>query len=185
MNPLREKWSIATDLFGIPVGWAIDGANRTDGTRLGPVTAGQAETAQGLDKAELVDWDGRWKGVPARYPAVRLDVRLTPAEQGHVTTASERETAVCGQVRAWSPNACRLLSARQHFTRISRGSLVPTQACWAAVARSANSGQPSHTRARAYGMGTSGTHTRDALLSRVGSCSATTAITSPESPNDR
>jgi Fe-S cluster assembly iron-binding protein IscA len=41
----------------------IDGANRTDSSRLDPVTAGQAETAQGLDKAELVYWEGLWKGV--------------------------------------------------------------------------------------------------------------------------
>jgi len=40
----------------------IDGANRTDSSRLDPVTAGQAETANGLDKAELVDWEGPWKG---------------------------------------------------------------------------------------------------------------------------
>ena len=40
----------------------IDGANRTDSSRLDPVTAGQAETAQGFDTAELVDWEGPWTG---------------------------------------------------------------------------------------------------------------------------
>jgi hypothetical protein len=30
------KWSVATDLFGIPIGWVIDGANRNDSILLAP-----------------------------------------------------------------------------------------------------------------------------------------------------
>jgi transposase len=40
------KWSIATDLFGIPIGWVIDGANRNDSVLLEPTL--QAVAARGL-----------------------------------------------------------------------------------------------------------------------------------------
>ena len=61
MNPLREMVDRHPPLRH-PIGWVIDGANRTDSSRLDPVTAGQAETANDLGKAELVDWEGPWKG---------------------------------------------------------------------------------------------------------------------------
>ena len=40
------KWSIATDLFGIPIGWVIDGANRNDSILDEPTL--QAVAARGL-----------------------------------------------------------------------------------------------------------------------------------------
>ena len=40
------KWSIATDLFGIPIGWVIDGANRNDSILLEPTL--QAVADRGL-----------------------------------------------------------------------------------------------------------------------------------------
>ena len=40
------KWSIATDLFGIPIGWVIDGANRNDSILLAPTL--QAVADRGL-----------------------------------------------------------------------------------------------------------------------------------------
>src|SRR5664279_1721945 len=40
------KWSVATDLFGIPIGWIIDGANRNDSILLEPTL--QAVAARGL-----------------------------------------------------------------------------------------------------------------------------------------
>ena len=40
------KWSIATDLFGIPIGWVIDGANRNDSVLLEPTL--QAVADRGL-----------------------------------------------------------------------------------------------------------------------------------------
>jgi len=40
------KWSVATDLFGIPIGWVIDGANRNDSILLDPTL--QAVAARGL-----------------------------------------------------------------------------------------------------------------------------------------
>jgi transposase len=33
---LGRKWSILTDSYGIPIGWAIDGANRNDSVLLAP-----------------------------------------------------------------------------------------------------------------------------------------------------
>lgn len=40
------KWSIATDLFGIPIGWVIEGANRNDSILLEPTL--QAAADRGL-----------------------------------------------------------------------------------------------------------------------------------------
>jgi len=40
---LGWKWSILTDAKGIPVGWAIDGANRNDSVMLEPTLANAAE----------------------------------------------------------------------------------------------------------------------------------------------
>ncbi len=40
------KWSVATDLFGIPIGWVIDGANRNDSILLEPTL--QSVAARGL-----------------------------------------------------------------------------------------------------------------------------------------
>ena len=40
------KWSVATDLFGIPIGWVIDGANRNDSILLEPTL--QAVANRGL-----------------------------------------------------------------------------------------------------------------------------------------
>jgi len=40
------KWSVATDLFGIPTGWVIDGANRNDSILLEPTL--QAVAGRGL-----------------------------------------------------------------------------------------------------------------------------------------
>jgi hypothetical protein len=40
------KWSVATDLFGIPIGWVIDGANRNDSVLLEPTL--QAVATRGL-----------------------------------------------------------------------------------------------------------------------------------------
>jgi transposase len=40
------KWSVATDLFGIPIGWVIDGANRNDSILLAPTL--QTVAARGL-----------------------------------------------------------------------------------------------------------------------------------------
>ncbi len=46
---LGWKWSIATDANGIPVGWAIDGANRNDITLLEPTLNDIARTGLHLD----------------------------------------------------------------------------------------------------------------------------------------
>ena len=43
---LGWKWSVATDLFGIPIGWVIDGANRHDSILLEPTL--QAAADRGL-----------------------------------------------------------------------------------------------------------------------------------------
>ena len=50
------KWSIATDRFGIPIGWAIDGANRNDSIMLPPTLADVA-TRGLLDEIETLHLD--------------------------------------------------------------------------------------------------------------------------------
>jgi transposase len=43
------KWSVATDLFGIPIGWVIDGANRNDSILLEPTLQAVADRGLLLD----------------------------------------------------------------------------------------------------------------------------------------
>jgi len=43
------KWSVATDLFGIPIGWVIDGANRGDSILLEPTLQAVADRGLLLD----------------------------------------------------------------------------------------------------------------------------------------
>jgi len=43
------KWSVATDLFGIPIGWVIDGANRNDSILLEPTLQAIADRGLLLD----------------------------------------------------------------------------------------------------------------------------------------
>ena len=43
------KWSVATDLFGIPIGWVIDGANRHDSILLEPTLQAVADRGLLLD----------------------------------------------------------------------------------------------------------------------------------------
>jgi len=47
------KWSVATDLFGIPIGWVIDGANRNDSILLAPTLQTIADRGLLLDVETL------------------------------------------------------------------------------------------------------------------------------------
>ncbi len=47
------KWSVATDLFGIPIGWVIDGANRNDSILLEPTLKAVADRGLLLDVETL------------------------------------------------------------------------------------------------------------------------------------
>lgn len=47
------KWSVATDLFGIPIGWVIDGANRNDSILLAPTLQTIADRGLLLDVQTL------------------------------------------------------------------------------------------------------------------------------------
>jgi len=47
------KWSVATDLFGIPIGWVIDGANRNDSILLAPTLQTVADRGLLLDVETL------------------------------------------------------------------------------------------------------------------------------------
>ena len=47
------KWSVATDLFGIPIGWVIDGANRNDSVMLEPTLQAVAQRGLLLDVETL------------------------------------------------------------------------------------------------------------------------------------
>jgi len=66
---LGWKWSILTDRWGIPLGWATDGANRHDSVLLDPTLAAVAE--RGL----LVDVETLWldRGYDSEAIRARLD----------------------------------------------------------------------------------------------------------------
>ncbi len=53
------KWSVATDLFGIPIGWVIDGANRNDSILLEPTLQAVAKRGLLLD-VETLHLDRRY-----------------------------------------------------------------------------------------------------------------------------
>ena len=59
------KWSVASDRHGVPVGWAIDGANRNDIRLLEPTLAAVADNRL-LDDIETLHLDRGYD-----YPAVR------------------------------------------------------------------------------------------------------------------
>jgi len=70
------KWSILTDLNGIPFGWAADGANRHDSILLGPTLADAA--TRGL----LADIETLWldRGYDSAATRTRLcDLKITDA----------------------------------------------------------------------------------------------------------
>jgi len=65
---LGWKWSIATDAGGIPIGWAIDGANRNDVKLLGPTLDDVARSGL-LEEIDTLHLD-RGYG----YPKVRAQL---------------------------------------------------------------------------------------------------------------
>jgi len=62
---LGWKWSVATDAHGIPIGWAIDGANRNDVKLLGP-TLDDVARAGLLEEIETLHLDRGYD-----YPKIR------------------------------------------------------------------------------------------------------------------
>lgn len=62
---LGWKWSIAAERHGVPIGWAIDGANRNDVRLLGPTLAAVADAGL-LEDIETLHLDRGYD-----YPAVR------------------------------------------------------------------------------------------------------------------
>jgi transposase len=69
---LGWKWSILTDRNGIPIGWAIDGANRNDSVMLEP-TLDDAGTRGLLDDIETIWLD---RGYDSEVTRERLTARL-------------------------------------------------------------------------------------------------------------
>ena len=71
---LGWKWSIATDANGIPVGWAIDGANRNDTKLLGPTLADVARAGLLVDIETLhLDRGYDYPKIRAQLEAMGLD----------------------------------------------------------------------------------------------------------------
>ena len=66
---LGWKWSIATEAKGIPIGWAIDGANRNDVKLLGP-TLEDADRHGLVSEIETVHLDRGYD-----YPVIRTQLR--------------------------------------------------------------------------------------------------------------
>ena len=62
------KWSVATDAHGIPIGWAVDGANRNDVKLLGP-TLDDVARAGLLQEIETLHLDRGYD-----YPKIRVQL---------------------------------------------------------------------------------------------------------------
>ena len=73
---LGWKWSIATDANGIPIGWAIDGANRNDVKLLGP-TLDDVDRDDLLRDIETVHLDRGYD-----YPRIRRQLNDAGLRQG-------------------------------------------------------------------------------------------------------
>jgi transposase len=65
---LGWKWSVATDAHGIPIGWAIDGANRNDVKLLGPTLDDVAQFGL-LEEIDTLHLDRSYD-----YPKVRAQL---------------------------------------------------------------------------------------------------------------
>ena len=82
---LGWKWSIATDARGIPIGWAIDGANRNDVKMLDP-TLDDLARAGLLEEIETLHLDRGYD-----YPKVRADARRSrPRRSQHSAPLEDR-----------------------------------------------------------------------------------------------
>ena len=88
MNPtdrakLGWKWSIATDAHGIPIGWALDGANRNDIKMLDPTLDDLAQAGL-LDEIETLHLDRGYDypkdPCPARRSRPRRSQHPAPLE---------------------------------------------------------------------------------------------------------
>ncbi|MHB8431502.1 MAG: IS5 family transposase [Acidimicrobiales bacterium] len=82
-SKLGWKWSILTDLAGIPVGWAIDGANRNDSVLLEPTLDDAA--GRGL----LVDIETIW--LDRGYDSEATRKRLAEREIDDAVIAKKRK----------------------------------------------------------------------------------------------
>lgn len=70
---LGWKWSIATECRGIPVGWAIAGANRNDSLLLEPTLAAVADTGL-LADIETVHLDRGYAGDPVLHTCLSFGI---------------------------------------------------------------------------------------------------------------
>lgn len=86
---LGWKWSIATDRRGIPLGWAIDGANRTDLVLLEPTLADVARIGL-LDEIETLHLDRLYDFPKTRKQLAVLgldDLNIPPRRRRGTTDA--------------------------------------------------------------------------------------------------
>ena len=81
---LGWKWSIATDARGIPIGWALDGANRNDVKMLDPTLDDLAQAGL-LEEIETLHLDRGYD-----YPKVRAAGRSRPRRSQHPTPLEAR-----------------------------------------------------------------------------------------------
>jgi len=80
---LGWKWSVLTDRFGIPIGWAVDGANRNDSVMLEPTLDDAAK--RGL----LADVDTIW--LDRGYDSAITRQRLAEHKLGDAVIAKRRK----------------------------------------------------------------------------------------------
>jgi hypothetical protein len=125
---LGWKWSVASERHGVPIGWAIDGANRNDVRMLEPTI--EAVTAVGL----LVDVDTLHLDRGYDYPVVHdtaavwaLRLHGEPGGPTSITGTARSVQAIfyivitflSGHTEVWSPPGSPPWSHRGHRNLIT------------------------------------------------------------------
>ncbi|MCU0269908.1 MAG: transposase [Acidimicrobiales bacterium] len=95
------KWSIATDRHGIPIGWAIDGANRHDCALFAPTLASLAERDL-LADIETLHLDRGYDNGVVRRLCAALGLDLVCARKRKKGTATVKQSVPLGM--RWPAN---------------------------------------------------------------------------------
>jgi transposase len=103
---LGWTWSVLTDRNGIPIGWAIDGANRHDSVLLGPTLAAVEQRGL-LEEIETIWLDRGYDSgtVPAKLVATGIDDAVIAKKRKAGTTrfrATPRHASRWGFAGRWN-----------------------------------------------------------------------------------
>ncbi|MCU0269254.1 MAG: IS5 family transposase [Acidimicrobiales bacterium] len=116
------KWSIATDRHGIPIGWAIDGANRHDCALFAPTLASLSERDL-LADIETLHLDRGYDNGVVRRLCASLDLELVCARKRKKGTATVKKPVPHGlrwpveRTNSWLSNFGQLRRNTDRYTR--------------------------------------------------------------------